>query len=59
MHTSLRQIVETDRLPVSVVDGQGLVWYLEPEYVMPAGATVTKCIEKPFEKKKDKLKVKL
>lgn len=59
IHTSLRQIIETDMLPVSAAEGQGVVWYLEPEYVMPKGSTVTKCIAKPFEKKKGKLKVKL
>ena len=47
-------------LPVSVVEGEGLkelFRYFALKYVMPSRASVTKRIEKHFEK--DELKVKL
>ena len=46
---SVCRVMETDVLPLSVLEGEGmekLVGYLEPEYVMPWGAPVTKRIEK-------------
>lgn len=48
-------------LSISVVDKRfkEVVWYLELEYVIPSRATVTKCIEKHFEEKKDDLLGKL
>ena len=40
------RIIETDMLPVSVVEGlKELVRYLKPEYVMPLRAAVTERIE--------------
>ena len=42
-------MIETVMLPASVVEGEELkklVWYLEPEYIMPSRATVTKRIGK-------------
>lgn len=48
--------------PISLVESSGLrelVQSLGPEYIMPSRATVTKHMEKHFEKKKDELKVRL
>ena len=45
-------MIETDIVPVGAVEAEGfkeVVWYLEPDYIIPSRATVTKCIDKHFD----------
>ena len=56
------QMIELDLMPISTVEGDGfieLINFLEPEYVIPCRATITKRIEKRYKDLSRNLKKKL